>query len=178
MENDKFIQATISIVIKQLGFTHASPQAIELFSKVFEDRILFILRSVGTSALHSNRTKINLFDLCFYRKELRGNVLKVPLKKETIPVEYEELSDEERWISKLSVRVDKFSHIYEFMPEFPPIHTFRQTPLPTNSEKTESLNVKNRMDQSLKSEENMFKLFKSSGSFPPIINYLYMQKKQ
>jgi Transcription factor TFIID complex subunit 8 C-term len=91
--------------------------------------------------------------------------------------DYEELVEPEEWTSPLSVRVEKFIHIYDFMPSFPPIHTFRQTTIKQQTIKNQSSKVKKRLEQSLKSEENMIKLIKSSGSIPGFINYLYKRKK-
>jgi len=92
-------------------------------------------------------------------------------------IEFEEKEENEEWISQVSIRVEKFIHIYDHMPSFPPIHTFRMTIPKQNSGIGQSTKVKNRLEQSIKSENNLIKLITSSGSLPPFINYLYKEHR-
>ena len=125
-------------------------------------------------AAHSGRTKLNFFD--FFSSEF----IHVPLSELylTIPnYEYECNPEQNEWKSSISHKNEKFIHIYEFMPDFPPIHTYRNTMIKENNTHVAINNIKDRMKQSIRSEKNMFKLFKVSGSLPPFINCIYNNEK-
>jgi len=197
---DDVIKRIVAELLKTIGFEAVESKALELLVNVLDDRITSYLNTVSKMSLLCSRPTTTLLDLFGMRqrvpwigKELRipndalaeCGVLStpcrsrtvqslftlVPLKKQHFPVEMAEL--EESWVSPLSTRVEKFIHIYEFMPEFPPIHTFRMSLMKGSTVKNQSSKVKNRLEQSLRSEGNMVKLIKSSGSMPKFVNYLY-----
>ncbi|KAI5149311.1 hypothetical protein ENBRE01_0828 [Enteropsectra breve] len=107
-----------------------------------------------------------------YLKTRRMNLFDIPAISPTTS-SHEEQEDTIEWNSPLSTKVEKFIHIYDFMPSFPPLHTFRNTVSKQAGAKKHSSQVKNRLEQSLKSEGSMIKLIKNTGSLPPYVNYLY-----
>ncbi|KAI5172477.1 hypothetical protein PAEPH01_1753 [Pancytospora epiphaga] len=195
----KVIEFTVLQILRQTGFETVSRRSLELIVEVFKDRLVAFLNTVSSRAALSMRSGISLVDLMDYIEDPRsfshiGNrgkqrgmetsALKNARSRlfDVIPApqvqfEKENLEEPKEWISPLSTRVEKFIHIYDFMPNFPPIHTFRLTLPKQVVQKNYSSRVKKRLEQSLKSEGNMIKLIKSSGSLPGYINYLYKNKE-
>lgn len=82
-----------------------------------------------------------------------------------------EITEEENeWKSPISTRLGKFIHIYDFMPNFPQIHIIRMTFTNGPTVKNQSSRVKDKLEQSLRSEGNMVRLMKSNGSMPKFIS--------
>lgn len=200
---EEMLQRMILRLLKNTGFETAESRALAVLVKTFDDRISSFLRTVSQLSVLGGRPSVCMLDLfgtkqatqslARYRplpteilvecgstvpKCRNGNTRNlfslIPLLPEIYP--RETVEDEEEWVSPLSTRVEKFIHIYEFMPNFPPIHTFRTTAVKNHNSKNQSSKVKNRLEQSLRSEGNMIKLIKSSGSIPNFINYIYKNK--
>lgn len=191
---EEILTRALCKIIQQAGFEAINQKAMKYFISVFEDRIKSMFMVLVSKSVHSGRPTCSLIDLYKYIEE--GRALGVIAKySHNIPKtvtcannrrnmfklldfsteKYEKivLHETEKWLSPLSNRVEKFIHIYDFMPDFPPIHTFRLTPIKQLVSKNLSSKVKNRLEQSLKSEKNMIKLIKSSDSLPKFINFLY-----
>lgn len=193
----------LASVLKAVGFESASLKAMELFLEIFDDCLRTFLTVASNKSLHASRPSLSLLDVLdgkqtlqkiikshpidqVYLKECNVSIERCKFKNiedmfslipfEVFPVEYEIPEPELGWNSPLSTKVEKFIHIYDFMPSFPPIHTFRMTFLKSSSAKNQSSKVKNRLEQSLRSEGNMIKLIKSNGSIPGFINYIYKNK--
>lgn len=193
----KLLTHIILRIIQNAGFEAVSKPALELLLRVYEDRICTILNIVTMKANFAARPSTSILDFM--------NIIEDPTKllgqaaaekgststrdaaafrklfnvAQLAPVEYpaEEYIEPKEWTSPLSTRVEKFIHIYDFMPSFPPIHTFRLTAIKQPIMKNHSSKVKNRLEQSLKSESNMIKLIKSSGALPGYINFLYRSQR-
>lgn len=201
---DEVQRKIIASILKEAGFDNANQKALEILLNVFEDRLTSFLHASLQKSIHAGRPSMTMLDIldskqCFqkllnYRPWDKSHLLEcrtsapkcsfknnedmfslVPLRE--INLEYELLEPEVEWSSPLSTHVEKFIHIYDFMPSFPPIHTFRMTALKSQSSKNQSSKVKNRLEQSLRSESNMIKLIKTNGSIPGFINYMYRNKK-
>ena len=171
---DKYLEATIAKVFLTMNFEGMNEKALFTLKETFKIYLDSNCKIIGRIANHSGRNDVSLFD--FYRIQRKiqvfnydvVNVLGIDDK-----LKYEQIILKDNWISPLGIKSDRFIHIYDFMPEFPAIHTFRNTTLVESKEGLESINVKSRIDQSVKSEKNMFKLFKTSESLPPFINCMY-----
>lgn len=190
-------------ILKQAGFESIESGALEILLRVFSDRLISYLNTVSQKAIHSSRSSVTLTDLFSmnnqiyrigktveftneilvecnvtipnYKYESVRNLFSIiHINRENYPEEL--LEPEVEWISPLATRVEKYIHIYDFMPNFPPTHTFRMTPIKQLNNKFQSTKVKNRLEQSLSSEGNMVKLIKSSGTMPKFINFLYKGK--
>lgn len=200
---EQVMRRAIAEIMKLIGFEQMESNAMELLLAIHNDRLESNLRTITKPSFLCGRASVSLLDLFGMRQTLPriSNEMQfakemleeckitvpvcknrsiqslftlAPVKKQTHPIEL--LEEETEWISPLSTRVEKFIHIYDFMPEFPPIHTFRMTFIKSSAFKNQSSKVKNRLEQSLRSEGNMVKLIKSSGSMPRFINYLYKGK--
>lgn len=200
---EEILRRVVVQLLRNTGFEAVESRALELLVKVFDDRVTSFLKTVSQLSTLSGRPSVCMLDLFGTRQEIRGLGGCKPLPKEMlaehcatapkcknknieslfslvplVPEIYpcEAVDVETEWVSPLSTRVEKFIHIYEFMPSFPPIHTFRMTAVKNYNLKNQSSKVKSRLEQSLRSEGNMIKLIKSSGSIPNFINYIYKNK--
>lgn len=199
---EEILERTVLKLLKNAGFESVEPLALKKLLRVFDDKItstLSISSQIAGLACRPSITILDLFGLrrkscmitlsiprevyidCDIRPPFSRNLsvsnlfTLVPLNLVSYP--YEIYEEEEEWISPVSTKVDKFIHIYEFMPTFPPIHTFRMTSLKEKTVSNQSSKVKNRLEQSLRTEGNLIKLIKSSGTVPNFINYLYRNKR-
>lgn len=200
---DDVVKFCVAKLLKKAGFEGIEAKALELIVEVHRDRISRFLQSMVKLSIHASRPSVSLLDLFAVKYNFPRIGREFPFTEEMLlecnvdipvcknksvqnifslilpeKVHFPKCVQEEEieWCSPLSGKVEKFIHIYEFMPSFPPIHTFRLTPLKSSIFKNQSAKVKNRLEQSLRSEENMVKLIKSSGSMPNFINYLYRRK--
>lgn len=70
----------------------------------------------------------------------------------------------------ISTHIDKYVHIYEHLPPFPPSHTFRRTIVKDKPQITPE-SLKKRIEESLRAEKNLFKMVGVNG----FVNFLYQQ---
>lgn len=187
-------------ILKKSGFEATEEKALELMLEVFSDRLNSFLKTAAQRSILSLRPSTSLLDILSINNRIfqigrelpftmdmldecnvavpesrYASVQKlfslVDFPKENYPEEL--IETEAEWISPITTKVEKYIHIYDFMPNFPPIHTFRMTSIRPANNKHQSTKVKNRLEQSLSSEGNMVKLIKSSGTMPKFINFLY-----
>ena len=176
---DEILVKLIFKVLKQAGFDNITTKALELYKECFKDIFDNNIKIIAGSIMHSGRVTLNMYDFVKVNTKIipiNFNILNIP--NIDLNLQYEEYKDIKEWNSPLANKSEKFIHIYDFMPEFPATHTYRNTPLPETRNYIESINIKNRIEQSIKSEKNMFRLFKTSGSLPPFINYIYKIMKE
>lgn len=200
---DEVFKRSILELLKTAGFESIEARALEALMAVYTDRITAYLHTISKLSELASRPCTSLLDLFEAKQKLPRigkNLLfteemheechvAIPnCKNKTVQSLFmlilcerkefprEILEEEKEWASPLSTRVEKLIHIYEFMPNFPPIHTFRVTQMKSSAFKNQSAKVKSRLEQSLRSEGNMVKLIKSSGSMPKFINYVYKGK--
>lgn len=200
----EILKRTIAKVLMKAGFTSIEGNALEFLIETMDNKIISTLRIVSQQALLAGRSSISMLDLFGIKQKNRLLTKKIDFSKDVlnecnvsvanckhpdvrnmfsvIPIEeteypYEFIEKDVDWVSPISTKFEKFIHIYDFMPDFPPIHTFRQTILKTQISKNQSSKVKNRLEQSLRTEDNMIKLIKSSGSIPKFINFMYRRNR-
>lgn len=198
------LKRTIIKILRKAGFELADNLALEKLISVFNDRMISSLNIITQKSVLSGRSSVTLFDLFGSKQNFNAIVDILPFNGMALEEcnvedadcenpkiadnfrlinidddEYPEeiLVEEEKWVSPISTKVDRFIHIYEFMPPFPPIHTFRLTSLKNKLASNQSSKVKNRLEQSLRTEENMIKLIKSSGSIPDFVNFIHKSKR-
>ncbi|KAK6090827.1 hypothetical protein P3W45_000072 [Vairimorpha bombi] len=167
---DDLINHCIIRIVKEHGYDYADKRAILLIKEALERHINSILKVFHSYTIHSKKQSANAFDLLSVLKDTKFSV-----NTRLTPMLYSQVEEEPcfDFKSPLSTYLERYIHIYEFMPPFPPTHTFRQTYLKNKEKEDKSQLVKTRLEQSLRSEKNLLKLIKGSGSLPSFINYLY-----
>ncbi|KAL5604297.1 hypothetical protein BROUX41_002270 [Berkeleyomyces rouxiae] len=149
---NKGLQRSIALVLKQVGFDSATPQALDSFAQHVEIYLESLINNVHNIALGARRDKPtpNDFQLMLQQRNLPIWLLN-PHRKHPIPQRLLELKKEAPSQSAHSNPVTKslpilhpdlsgetqrasMEYIPSHFPEFPSIHTFRYTP---RIEKTE-----------------------------------------
>ncbi|WUR02333.1 transcription initiation factor TFIID subunit 8 (TAF8) [Vairimorpha necatrix] len=167
---DEILNHVIIQIIKEVGYESASKKAILLLADSLKDQISSILKVLHCHTSHTSRQNSNMWNLLeimsykYLIFQSRPSRVYYPISQEEPLVDFK---------SPLSTYLERYIHIYDFMPPFPPTHTFRQTLVKNKEKEDKSELVKTRLEQSLRSERNLLKLIKSSGSLPSFVNYLY-----
>lgn len=165
----KILEHRLMKHLKDLGYETVERRAIELYVVSLERYMVAYLKSINSVSKHALKSQATLLDVLRFVGDKK---FEFSVAEETV-YEYEKAEEEVKFDSPLVSNIEKYIHIYEFMPNFPPAHAFRQTIIKPSSKSSRSLSVKNRLEQSLRSENNLLKLIKASGSLPPFINFLY-----
>jgi len=161
------------IIVKFLnynGFDLADKKAVLLINEALDLYISSILKILNSHTFHSRKQCANIWDfvslLNFKNLKIENNIK---------PVLYPSVQKNniEEFKSPLSTYLERYIHIYDFMPSFPPTHTFRQTYIKNKEKEDRSQKVKTRLEQSLRAEKNLLRLIKGSGSLPSFVNYLH-----
>lgn len=89
--------------------------------------------------------------------------------------EVEVYKPKEKFVNEIASKIDRYIHIYEFMPEFPPTHTFKRSYI-RNAKKHE-IRIKQRVEQNLLAERSVFQMVSMEGKMPRYVNFMdYMEK--
>lgn len=163
---DNLIKHTAMHALKGAGFEAANAKALCVFTETFALYMVKVLGNAKNDSVHSQRSKTTVIDLVnkFGLFEVRSF--------EPVRVEEEMGIDEEAFYSTISAPVDKFINIYEFMPMFPPLHTFRTTLIKENRVRSRARDVKERIEQKNQVTMNLFKLLRRLKVIPRYANYL------
>ena len=92
---------------------------------------------------------------------------------QNIDLETDKMPDIEAFYGPISAPVDKFINIYEFMPIFPPLHTFRATLVKENKVRSRARDVKERIEQKNQVTASVFRILKRLKEISNRANYLY-----
>jgi hypothetical protein len=174
---DEILEHFLCNFLKKNGFEIVERKALLILKEALISRIESYFRcmnSYKTLGLKQGSTAIDALNLVKQEKESN---LKMLEQGELVTYEEPQVEIKPEFISPLANTVERYIHIYDFMPTFPPTHTFKQTYLKLDTKENKSFSVKNRLEQSLRSEGNLLKLMKSSESLPPFINYLYKRNR-
>lgn len=164
---DKIVRYTIVRALRHYGFDTANEKALVFFSEVF---CLYMFRTLGyikRVATHSQRSKATMVDVLSSL-----GILEIQ-SYESVDFETEKVLETEAFYGPISAPVDKFINIYEFMPVFPPLHTFRATLVKENKVRSRAKDVKERIEQKNQIAASVFRILKRLDEIPNRANYLY-----
>lgn len=171
---DEIIKHFLCKYLKDNGYETVEIKALLMLKEAFELKINSYLKVLYSYKMLSSKQNSTLTDVMYLTNKKMPAILP---SQGTPAYEETEVIEDAEFISPLANTVEKYIHIYDFMPSFPPTHTFKQTFVKADTKENKSFSVKNRLEQSLRSENNLLKLIKSSGSLPPFINYLYKRNR-
>jgi histone H3/H4 len=165
----RVLKHTLARLVRDIGYERAEERAVEVFMSALEKYMVNYLKSVVSFSRHALKSRATFLDILRFVKQGKVEVHKMA------PLLYdpEVAAEDPAFASPLASSTEKYIHIYEFMPSFPPTHTFRQTIVKPNGRDTRSFDVKHRLEQSLRTENNLLRLIKASGALPPFVNFLY-----
>lgn len=163
--------------IREVGFEIASKHGLIFLKHAFTLYFSNLLKILKIRALHAGRGKVTVIDILKMKQfekefeEIHKFIRNIRKRKENIIETQETVEDkkEEKFI--ISTQIDKYVHIYEHLPPFPPSHTFRRTITKDHIEYT-CENLKKRIEESLKAEKNLLKMMNIS----KYVNFLYQNK--
>ncbi|KAF7683495.1 hypothetical protein TCON_1295 [Astathelohania contejeani] len=169
MVYEMFLEYCIVRALKRAGFERADPKSLKILTELTTIKIHTMLShlSIQTSqAKRQNTTMIDIF-----------NTFKVSFKEienySPLHLEFEMPNEENNFISSVASYGEKPLHIYDYMPVFPATHTFKHTFIKEKKKDDRPKNIKQRVDQSLNAETNLFKLLNASRDIPPYINFMF-----
>lgn len=167
----------IALILKKNNFEKINKQTLLLFQHAFLLYFSNFLKTLKIRTIHSGRSKITNFDILKFHTESESLIYKIikiiPKKinkiketKEAIQNVDSEIKNESDF--SIAQHINKYVHIYDHLPKFPPSHTFRRTIQKENLDFSCN-NLKKRIEQSFKAEKNLFKMVKI-GKF---VNFLH-----
>ncbi|KCZ79851.1 hypothetical protein H312_02764 [Anncaliia algerae PRA339] len=162
----ELIKYCIVKVLKETGYECFEEKAIYHFIEVFELYMQKILVGIKNNSTHCGRNRTTLID--FITKFELKDVKSYDLVNYEYPQE-EKVAD---FVGPISTPVEKFMYIYEFMPPFPPLHTFKETIIKERKVRSRARDVKDKIEQRNRIIESLFTLSKLSKKKFKFANYL------
>lgn len=156
----------IARVLGETGFDSFEEKAMHYFMEIIELYLQKVLVSIKNNSSHCGRSRTTMLDL----------INKYPLKEVTsfsyveYPCETEEKT--ENYVSPISSQVEKSMYVYDFMPPFPSLHTFKETIIKDKRVRSRARDVKDRIEQRNRIIDSLFVLAKASKK-KKFINYFY-----
>ncbi|RVD92357.1 abc-type multidrug transport atpase an [Tubulinosema ratisbonensis] len=162
----KVLAHCIARALKNTGFDSFNQKAMHYFIEITELYMQRVLICIKNNSAHCGRSRTTLLDL----------INKIPLEEvfsfDYVDYPHETEEKKENYVSPISAQVEKFMYIYEFMPPFPSLHTFKETIIKEKRTRSRARDVKDRIEQRNKIIESLFVLAKASKK-KKFINYLY-----
>lgn len=173
----------IANMLKNVGFECTNNRALMLLDHSFLLFFSSVLKTLKIRTIHSNRAKVTIIDILkmkqnkeYYDKIKEFVILLSRLhNEENIVNENVEIEENEKEETKftISTQIEKYVHIYDHLPPFPPSHTFRKTII--KEQKVSSCdNLKKRMEESLRAEKNLFRMMEVNN----FVNFLYQKNEE
>lgn len=167
---EKMTKIVLLQFLKEAGFENVNTKALELFYVLFEEKMSSILISLNNFTCHAQRSKVILSDL-----ENVINVSKLNDPFNSFPVlkfDEEVFHEKEQFDNGIASKIDKYIYIYEFMPNFPPTHTFKRSYIKEVKRNYKPEMLKIRLEQSMQAEKNLVKMMKLSKNLPKYVNFM------
>lgn len=174
--------ATLLHLLKNTGYTHTNTRALDIFSSISLQYIDEFLKTLANTTNHAQRSKttvVDLFAILNLSKIDLNNKGDVDFKK-VVPLGFEtdanDLSGACTFENSIVSKIDRYIHIYEFMPSFPPTHTFKKT-FPKETIRNETPEkIKTRLEQVARAEKNLIKMLRVSKGLPKYVNFMDTMK--
>ncbi|TBU07293.1 putative subunit 8 of transcription factor IID [Hamiltosporidium magnivora] len=169
---EKILEKCILEELKRAGYQKLNTKALYMFTQTTIAQIKTNCNILSSLTLHSMRSRSTLLDVMNLIKLTKIDYSNV-YNRPTVKYEVEEEPKPIQFKSSISCSAEKFIHIYDFMPDFPPVHTFKKSFLKENRSEDKSEKVKQRIEQSLKTESSLLKIIACSKGLPKRINFLF-----
>lgn len=170
---EKILEKCILEELKRAGYKKLNSKALYMFTQITINHIETNCNILSSLTLHSMRSKSTFLDILNLIKLSKIDYANNVYSRPTVKYEIEKESKILQFKSFISTSAEKFLHIYDFMPDFPPVHTFKKSFLKENRSEDKSEKVKQRIEQSLKTESSLLKIIASSKGLPKRINFLF-----
>lgn len=173
MKIDEIIETCLANELKRAGYECMDKKALIIFKEAFDKRIMSILHTLRKFTSHSLKDKSTMIEAFVMMNDIGIKVNKRDFVK-ILPlhIEKEEEDVKIEFHNKLASVIDKYIHVYEFMPDFPPAHSFKKTFIKGSINSNFSEGHKKRLEQSAVAEANLYKMLHKSNKIPQFANYL------
>lgn len=170
---DNIIEHIIIEALSSAGYTSFSKRAVEHFKQVFINKQLSFLNSLSAVTIHSQRSKSNIIDL--------NNTLKLTNKKisqkdlvsfDTKKFENQEEQEFVNFVNPIASNIDRFIHVYEFMPHFPPSHTFKRNYTKEIAKHRRPDGIKKKIEETVLVERSLIRIMKENKELKCFANFL------
>ncbi|KAM0674510.1 hypothetical protein GVAV_002125 [Gurleya vavrai] len=170
---DAIIEKIIITALSKAGYTTFSNHALSHFTQHFSQHTLSLLKSLASISYHAQRSKSSIVDfntmLRLRKKKLKINDLNNFESFEFIESEF---IQEKMFNNPIASNIDRFIHVYEFMPQFPPTHTFKRNYVKEVERHRKPDGIKKRIEETVLVERSLIKMLKERGEMPKYVNYL------
>ncbi|KAH9385527.1 transcription initiation factor TFIID subunit 8 [Nematocida major] len=193
----KTLQAVISALLKEEGFEKIEARAMESLSTAFFNYAIYTSSRLKRQCEMSRRTLPTLVDAAIMVQEMSNQrekqkkdegwkiegieleTLSETLNKynenSTNPVQVnmeDSFEEEKEFASEACAYVEYPQNYYEFLPKFPPAHTFKTSTIKRKITDDRAQKARLRNEQTKKVVENLFSIMEKSGKTPKYANYL------
>lgn len=180
---EECLKYILIVHLRKVGFDAVTRRALNLFYLSTTCTIKNYLRTLKSITLHSQRSKTTVLDILklqtFFKEQFIPLKVAHRLSLITVkPIKILEDREEGKRItdSLLGTTIDRYVHVYDFMPKFPPAHTFRKSFAKESEEEEKSKNIKRRLEESLIAENNLVKMMDASNDVPSFVNFMVIRK--
>jgi Bromodomain associated/Transcription factor TFIID complex subunit 8 C-term len=176
---EQILQICVSLIVRKAGYDSIESRALAHLASVSRKYIAYISTAVKKHAAYSHRaipTAIDVIQAVHGMKIKLGAesvaeqpVLKAPIRTET---ERAVLPFKEMLPSEIALPAEMPPNYYNFLPPFPPAHTFKTTQIKKRILDDKAKKSRIRHEQATLVTESLFKMLESSGMRPKKANYL------
>lgn len=160
--------------LQAAGYTHTDSYAISILSTILTTHLHNLLKSLQKLTTHAQRSKTTLIDLHSLTSllNLKVSFIELQFEQANYIINTNRMLSGHAFENSIVSKIDRYIHIYEFMPSFPPTHTFKKT-FPKETIKHETPEkIKMRLDQVARAEKNLIRILKVSKGLGRRVNFM------
>ncbi|OAG31799.1 transcription initiation factor TFIID subunit 8 [Nematocida displodere] len=172
MEENKTVKSAarhcVSRLLADSGFTSSNEKALTLLSNTLVDYIIYLSSTLKKQCEIAHRSSPTLIDATLILKDVKD----LPSPTKTLEVLVEPTALPEEFRSEICTYVDYPTNYYEFLPRFPPAHTFKNTAIKRRVPDDRAQKARLRNEQTIEVVDNLFNVLKKTGKVLRRANYL------
>lgn len=165
---EEAVKYSIVLLLKEAGFTSATTQALGLLSTTVLRYLVYVSSVLKVRGEVAHRTSPTLVDAVVVLKRVK-EVLK---SSQRIQLEEEIVAPPEEYTSEICTYVEPAPSYYDFLPKFPPAHTFKNTPIKRRVSDDRAQKARLRNEQTIKVVDSLFGIAKKAKKNLGYANYL------
>lgn len=155
-------------VLKKQGFESVNRRALKLLENAFMKYMVYIGAVIKRQCESARRSAPTLVDAVTVMK----NITEILPNKERIHLEMEEYIPFKEYAGQICAYTDYPQNYYEFLPRFPPAHTFKSTSIKRKVLDDKANKARLRNEQTMKIVDSLFGIVKQSKKKLCHANYL------
>ncbi|KAI5181345.1 hypothetical protein NEOKW01_1539 [Nematocida sp. AWRm80] len=171
----RVIEQTLRVVIAQIlknqNYSKIEHKGIEVLTNTLLKYLIYTCYKLKDQCESSHRTSPTLVDSIVLLKD----ITELPQNKcQPIAPEIDQNNDMdlEQFVSEICMHAETPTNYYDFLPKFPPMHTYKSTQIKRCVSDDKAQKARMRNEQISKVVENLFYLSKRINRRPTYANYL------